>query len=69
MTSIDPAQRKSETLLKVSFNRTILGSDRERGFEVGTCKLRAGDMQAPVIEYRSERWGKEREDGKEGISL
>lgn len=46
-------------LLKVSFNRTILGSDRERGFEVGTCKLRAGDMQAPVIEYRSWGWGKE----------
>lgn len=45
-------------LLKVSFNRTILGSDRERGFEVRTCKLRAGDMQAPVIEYRSRGWGK-----------
>ena len=47
-------------LLKVSFNRTILGSDRERGFEVGTCKLRPGDMQAPVIEYRSWRWGEGR---------
>lgn len=44
-------------LLKVSFNRTILGSDRGRGFDVGTCKLRAGDMQEPVIEYRSRGWG------------
>lgn len=26
-------------LLKVSFNRAILGSDRGRGLEAGTCKL------------------------------